>query len=141
MCLYIIGKYWGSFWSHCRFPTSWEWSNCWLGIIQLESSQDFLKIIALINGDTSSSTCDVHVQKLLNISEILAFPFSHKESLLFFDKFFVLAEEHSIIYIVLPQSIQCLLSTQRFRHPSLGMQRLGLSWNWIAPSTRQVQPV
>ena len=76
-----------------------EWSDCWLGISQLKSSQDFLKIIALIDGDTRSSVCDVHAQKLLNISEISAFPFGHKESFLLFDKFFILAEEHSVIYI------------------------------------------
>ena len=35
-----------------------------------ETSQDLLKIIALINGDTRSSACDVHVQKFLNIFEI-----------------------------------------------------------------------
>ena len=37
-----------------------------------------------------SSARDAHVQKLLSISEILAFPFSHKESFLLFDKFFIL---------------------------------------------------
>ena len=41
----------------------------------------------------------------------------------------------------LPWSIWCYLSTQRFQHPSLGVWNIGLSWNWIAPSTRQVQPV
>ena len=65
----------------------------------LKSSQDFLKVVALINGNTRSSVHDVHAQKLLNISKISAFPFSHKESFLLFDKFFVLAKEHSIIYI------------------------------------------
>ena len=82
------------------FPISREWSNCCLCISQLKSSQNFLKVVALINGgDTSFSACDVHAQKLLNISEISAFPFSHKESFPLFDKFFVLAKEHSIIYI------------------------------------------
>ena len=59
-----------------RISTAWEWSQCCFCISQLELLQDFVQVVALINGDTSSA-CDTHAQKLLNIPKILAFPFSH----------------------------------------------------------------
>jgi hypothetical protein len=39
------------------------------------------------------------VQELLDLTQVTAFSFVHKESLLLIDKFFILAKEHGIINI------------------------------------------
>jgi hypothetical protein len=42
---------------------------------------------------------DTHTQKLLNITQVMAFLFAHKQSLFLINKVFILAEKHGVIDI------------------------------------------
>jgi hypothetical protein len=68
-------------------------------ISHLELFQHLLQVIDLVDSNIKTLSLDSHAQELLDLTQVTAFSFVHEESFFLIDKFFILAEEHSIINI------------------------------------------